>query len=195
MSSHAELVEIAYRWVLRAGRCGVAFRELVSHTAEQPDVIGFGHAGRSVVVECKATRADFMADARKFFRRTPELGMGRYRFYLCPDGLLEPEEMPAKWGLIYTDGTRTRIVHNPYNANGGNVWSGGFVPNADAERAHLYSALRRLHLRGRIEEIYDSPFNRVSSLEGSEAGPRSDRAEGEPGRVRPDQREGDAPTL
>jgi len=30
-------------------------------------------------------------------------GLGVYRFYLCPVGLIQPEELPPKWGLLYAE--------------------------------------------------------------------------------------------
>ena len=43
----------------------------------------------------------FLADRSKPHRLNPEMGMGKYRYYICPTGLIKPEELPEKWGLIY----------------------------------------------------------------------------------------------
>jgi hypothetical protein len=61
---------------------------------------------RTVVVEAKATLADFYADRRKPFRLAPEEGMGSERYYLCPEGLIDPAKhtLPEGWGLLYTVG-------------------------------------------------------------------------------------------
>jgi hypothetical protein len=53
-----------------------------------------------VLVECKITRADFLADREKPFRRKPERGVGSERFYLAPSALIKLEELPAGWGLL-----------------------------------------------------------------------------------------------
>lgn len=64
--THAHLVNAAYKWVLKSGGCGVAFREFRTYccNGEQPDVIGF-YSGGSVLIECKASRSDFYADRSK----------------------------------------------------------------------------------------------------------------------------------
>ena len=154
--THRQLVDSAYRWLLGQGRCGVAFRELMANndTGEIPDAIGFRERA-SVLVECKISRSDFFADRKKKYRAQPDVyrPMGKFRFYAAPKGLIRVEELPKRWGLLEpTPRGALRIVHNPY----GNWWCNGFDDhNQDAERALLYSALRRLHIRGHVESIYD----------------------------------------
>lgn len=63
--------------------------------------------------------------------------------------------MPDRWGLIYVNEKgRATCVHNPYNPMGGNIWSNGHERNIQAEHGMMYSALRRLHIRGHLETIY-----------------------------------------
>ena len=31
----------------------------------------------------------------------PEKGIGDYRYYLCPYGVIKTEELPPHWGLLY----------------------------------------------------------------------------------------------
>ena len=69
-------------------------------SGETPDVIGWKGRCRSVLIECKVSRADFLADREKPFRKDPSLGMGCERFYLTPAGLIRPAELPGKWGLL-----------------------------------------------------------------------------------------------
>jgi hypothetical protein len=97
--THAQLVEKAVRW-LRRYRCGVVLSEQACVSGEMPDAIGWKRASHSVLVECKVTRADFLADRAKPFRLKPEQGVGSERFYLTPASLLRPEELPAGWGLL-----------------------------------------------------------------------------------------------
>ena len=52
------------------------------------------------MIETKITRYDFLADKNKKFRKDPSLGIGKYRYYACPKGLIKIEELPEKWGLI-----------------------------------------------------------------------------------------------
>lgn len=156
---HRKLVEAAYSWVMKSSSCGVAFKELNTNACNQeyPDVIGFGAFGHSVLIECKTSRSDFHADKKKSFRKTPALGMGTQRFYCCLTGLLRVEDLPDGWGLIYVnEKLKPKCVHNPYKGNIGER-NGGFEKNIKAEHGVMYSALRRLHLRGRIDEIYEAP--------------------------------------
>ena len=82
-------------------------------SGETPDVIGWKGKCRSVLVECKIARADFLADREKPFRRSPELGMGCERFYLTPAGLIGAGELPARWGLLEAKGRDVRMVARP----------------------------------------------------------------------------------
>jgi hypothetical protein len=97
--THAQLVEKAVRW-LRSYRCGVVLSEQACVSGEMPDAIGWKQACHSVLVECKITRADFLADRDKPFRRKPERGVGSERFYLTPPALIKLEELPVGWGLL-----------------------------------------------------------------------------------------------
>jgi hypothetical protein len=115
---HAELCRRAERW-LRSIGCGVTAIELVSFAGEQPDVIGW-RQGRSVVCEAKVSRADFAADLAKPWRLDPAQGMGDWRFYVAPSGLLQASEIPAGWGLLEWDGKQLQRTHN---VPPGNTWS------------------------------------------------------------------------
>jgi len=94
--THAQLVQRAVAW-LRSYRCGVVLSEQACLSGEMPDAIGWKRACHSVLVECKTSRADFLADRDKPFRRKQELGLGCERFYLTPATMLRPEELPAGW--------------------------------------------------------------------------------------------------
>jgi hypothetical protein len=59
----------------------------------------------SYVIETKISRQDFLNDCKKKCRNDD--GVGRFRYYACPKGLISIDELPEKWGLIYVD------VENP----------------------------------------------------------------------------------
>jgi hypothetical protein len=69
-------------------------------TSESPDAFGINSDG-SIVVECKTSVSDFYADRRKAFRKNPDEGMGRLRYYLTVPGLLTGEQLDTVpgWGL------------------------------------------------------------------------------------------------
>lgn len=92
--------------------CSVVISELATHAGETPDVFGLRDAGMSsYLIECKTSRSDFLVDIKKPWRGAkPNKGLGVYRFYMAPAGLLKPYEMPDKWGLIEVHGRRKCIV-------------------------------------------------------------------------------------
>src|SRR5947209_2016067 len=108
--THAQLVERAVRW-LRRYRCGIVLSEQACVNGEMPDAIGWKRACHSVLIECKVTRADFLADRGKPFRQQPEQGVGSERFYLTSSGFVRVEELPAGWGLLEVRGRNVEVVH------------------------------------------------------------------------------------
>jgi hypothetical protein len=107
--THEKLVAKAVAW-LRGYGCGVVLSEQSCASGETPDAIGWKRACHSVVVEGKISRADFLADLEKPFRRKQEIGMGCERFYLAPAGLIRSSELPAGWGLLEIRGSRIEMV-------------------------------------------------------------------------------------
>ncbi len=75
-------------------------REFSGNSQERVDAVLFDSLG-SYLIETKITRSDFLKDRTKPFRKDPSLGIGMYRWYACPEGLIKPEELPEKWGLIW----------------------------------------------------------------------------------------------
>jgi hypothetical protein len=63
-----------------------------------------------VLVECKISRADFLADREKPFRRKQEFGLGCERFYLTPAAMLRPEELPVGWGLLECHNRKIKLL-------------------------------------------------------------------------------------
>ena len=107
--THAQLVRKAIEW-LRGYRCGVVLSEQACISGEMPDAIGWKRACHSVLVECKVSRADFLADRAKTFRQRPELGVGCERFYLVPRKLVSLDELPLGWGLLEHHNRRVAMV-------------------------------------------------------------------------------------
>jgi len=141
--SHRELVDRAFLYLHGMG-CKVRFRERRASTLENPDAMGFG-GGRalSVLIECKASRADFLADKKKLFRRVPEQGMGSRRYFMAPVGMLEPAEIPAGWGLLEVyekTPKRQRRVRETVTAEP------FYERNREAEIQYLVSAIRRIEI-------------------------------------------------
>lgn len=132
--THAELIALAERWLRRTRHPVVLADVRANIVNEQPDVIAWTNSGFSRIVECKASRADFLRDARKWHRRDPKDGMGCERWYFAPAEVLRVDELPERWGLAEITGRSVRVVQKP----------GRFlIHNTRAERALLVSAIRR----------------------------------------------------
>jgi hypothetical protein len=155
--SHSDLVQLAERWLLKAKGCSFVLKELVSYCGEIPDAIGW-RDGMSMLVECKASRSDFLSDHKKLFRKFPEQGLGMFRFFMCPEYLIQPEELPRGWGLVWVRHSgRMRQIIGPR----GNVLTikenepfRFEQRNIDGEIRLMQSALRRVHLRDDLKKIY-----------------------------------------
>ncbi len=111
--THAQLVKAAESWLRRCYRCGIILSEQSCSSGETPDVIGWKGKCRSVVVECKVSRADFLADSQKAWRKDPNIALGCERFYLAPSGLISPSELPSGWGLLECRGRKIELVVRP----------------------------------------------------------------------------------
>jgi len=164
--THAKLVERAVRW-LRSYRCGVVLSEQACVSGEMPDALGWKQACHSVLVECKVTRADFLADRAKPFRVKQEKGVGSERFYLTPPGLIHCEELPPGWGLLELRRGRVEMVQ----ASAKNLRTAtGFR----YEMNLLLASLRRVEVRIEPQSITDflkwknrmAEYNRGSLPEG-----------------------------
>lgn len=111
MPSHRALVKRAAAWL--NVRCKVSLVEPSSFMCdfEVPDGIGWDSSGTQThLIEVKVTRADFLADKEKTFRRGPERGMGRLRWYLTPPGLLTRDDLPPHWGLLEAHPKLVRVI-------------------------------------------------------------------------------------
>ena len=90
--------------------------ELCTVGTENTDVWGYGVNG-TAVIEVKVNHADFLADRKKWWRGdvAEQRGYqaGNVRWYLCPEGVTKPEELPEGWGLLYWDGKQITPVAAP----------------------------------------------------------------------------------
>lgn len=147
--THTELIKRAEYWLLKTIGCGFVLSDLVScnHSGETPDSIGWRFA-KSYLVECKTSRPDYFADSKKVFRREYKIGMGNYRYYMVPPGLIKPDEINDRWGLLYVYEKQVRIIKPAEFINR--------RYSCYQEIPLLCSALRRVHLRGDLEKIFDS---------------------------------------
>src|SRR5580658_4136818 len=133
--THASLVALGVRWLSR--QSSTVFYEFAASAKENPDIIAWS-SGFSTLIECKATRADFLSDAKKTVRRNPKAGMGQRRYYLCPAGIIKLEDLPKKWGLLWAEKGRVIVKREA---------RGHPERSLIAELRFLNSMLRRAQIR------------------------------------------------
>lgn len=129
--THHALCAIGANWLVRKHKCRSVLVERGGSGLEMPDVLGF-YYDASYLIEAKVSKQDFKIDKLKPFRSAPETGMGKYRYFICPKGLIAEAELPQGWGLLYvTDKGIVKLVKE----------SEEHVRNKDAEYLMLTSAL------------------------------------------------------
>ena len=139
--THGELVERAEKWLRNTFHCRVVMSEHVAYTryGEIPDVIGWVN-GKSILVECKTSRADFLRDKAKPFRDENALALGAWRFYLTPPGIITASEVPEGWGLYEVHGRIIRhVAGNKYR----NAATRPFAGDLKSEIAMLLSYIAK----------------------------------------------------
>lgn len=141
--THKQCVEAATTYLSK--RCNVVLPEFYSWNGELADVIGFA-SRHSTLIECKVSRGDFLKDRSKHFRAFPEQGMGDYRYYCCPKGMIDKKELPEGWGLLYLyPNGRVREISD----------SRLFEKNMKAEHHLLYYYARRANYAGVHKVVLD----------------------------------------
>ena len=144
--SHRDLCIKASKYLKYKGlqpfyKCQYVVCELVRATgSESPDAFGFCN-NSSQLIEVKVSRADFLADKKKSFRKNPKNGLGDYRSYLCPKGIIKESDLPKYWGLLWVDekGKIAEIVKPELQ-----------VSNKQEEIYLIMSILRRENIKSKI---------------------------------------------
>ena len=115
--THKELCLLGARWVFNESYSVEKdpWRILIEpgFREEMPDVFAFNKY-HSVLIECKTSRADFLADKKKPFRQNPQLGIGQRRFYLVNEGVATQDEMPDRWQLLIAYDKNTILLPEDY---------------------------------------------------------------------------------
>ena len=143
--THKDLVKRMAKWLKNTKSMTVVMAELTTRNSEIPDVIGWVGNAHSILIEAKVSRADFVTDAHKHFRRESCLGMGAQRYVASPRGMLTPDEMPEGWGLLEVDEHRVRVSKEAEYMEA----------NKCAECVMLMSALRRLEISTAVYVVHD----------------------------------------
>jgi hypothetical protein len=149
--SHKDLVTVAAKWLRNVRKCHAVIAELnLVSSDEIPDAIGWDFMGRSVLIEVKASRSDFLVDKHKTFRKHAHFGMGLTRYYMCPMGMIHPQDLcvPEEgtgellwngWGILEVDNSGR--VHRMFDSR-------KFIKrNERMELRQLVGTLRRVQTR------------------------------------------------
>lgn len=147
--THDVLVKQAKRWLEKAHgtnfACGVVLTEFKCTISEIPDVIGFNDH-RSILIECKVNRSDFLSDKNKLHRHYIH-GLGNYRYYLTLPHVACIDDVNNGWGLLYATDKNIRVVKESEYFSSDSVKA--------KEWSLLYSVARRLNLRGLLKNIQE----------------------------------------
>ena len=178
--THKNLCGIAVRWLKRTNSaggpgCQVAVSEIASGwNGEIPDAIGFRVGAIDegcVVVEVKTSRADFLSDRTKPHRNGATKGLGNWRYYMCPDGLIGKKELPERFGLLYVNrqGHTKPIVspflHENYNDVHAHLMQSRFESDRDREVFLLVKLLARIGDPEKLSNRIKDANNRASFFE------------------------------
>lgn len=151
---HSDICAIACRILKTTFGCAVAVKEFVTLNSESPDAFGYRNSGHETyLIEVKVSRSDFLADKNKSFRKNPNKGIGLYRYYMAPKGMISTDELPDKWGLIEVcdNGKCVVIKGKKPKTWGGTEWE--FRDrNVLGEITIMYSLCRRMFAGDNIEK-------------------------------------------
>lgn len=140
---HRKLCLLAAKWLRRPKLtfpyCPYVAVELVTACQESPDVFGWNYWA-TVLIEVKVSRSDFLADAKKSVRQQPEDGVGAFRYYCCPEGLITETDLPEKWGLLWEKNGVITVVKDAERQQ----------QNAQGEITILASIMRREGVKPRL---------------------------------------------
>lgn len=140
-----ELDEEERKKIAETGELWVALRTFnqplqpICVTVNKSDVFGWNYWA-TVLIEVKVSRSDFLADAKKSFRQQPEEGVGAFRYYCSPEGLITEVDLPDKWGLLWEKDGVITVVKDAERQQ----------QNAQGEITILASIMRREGVKPRL---------------------------------------------
>lgn len=68
------------------------------------DAVGINFKREEVrIIECKATKKDFLRDKKLFGQKTSYFYHAHYAYIMCPTDVIQPEEIPYGYGLLWVD--------------------------------------------------------------------------------------------
>jgi hypothetical protein len=169
--SHFDLCKKTAEWCIK--KYNIAIYDYQSYaTSEFPDVVCFKEGYSSILYEIKVSRNDFKSDSKKESRQnlrpvkkhirknkyspgyyhvfSEKPHIGAYRYYVCPAGLINPEDVKY-FGLIWYNEKNGRFIRKKDSEQ--------FRRNIYAENNILVHAMRKL-MNGVDTNIVFKKYNR-----------------------------------
>lgn len=162
--THRQLCELGARFIqYQRYPSNYPWRILIEtgYRKENPDVFAFTKY-YSVLIECKASRSDFLADKKKPFRQDPLQGVGKRRYYLVNEGVCTQDEMPDGWQLLIARDNDTILLPKDYQdpTCGGDLGHDFDIRNATAETELMWS----WEYRNKRKCLPDIPCEKVNAI-------------------------------
>lgn len=103
MESRKEIAEILYKSAFKFFKLfshrttSITFREVHLTPELRVDILNISYDEKVVIIELKTCRADFVGDSKwkKYLNYCDRF------MFMCPDGVIKPEELPNNIGLVY----------------------------------------------------------------------------------------------
>lgn len=79
------------------------------------DCVGLNFKRKEVrVIEVKATKGDYKRDTKLFGEKTSYFYHAHYSYIMCPTNVIQPDELPHGYGLLWVDeNDRIEVVKKP----------------------------------------------------------------------------------
>lgn len=101
---HAHLKTVALKFLKEKITDLVAVEVPFGNAWSVADAVGINFKREEVrVVECKATKGDFLRDKKLFGNKTSYFYHAHYSYIMCPTDIIQPKEIPYGYGLLYVD--------------------------------------------------------------------------------------------
>lgn len=147
--THKDLVKLGVNYLLNAKKCNPVFAERGSaNISEVPDVIGWT-SRECIIIECKASRADYLADRKKPSRKDNK-GLGSRRYYLLTkdvyDVIVCSKFTDCGWGILVATESASGVKSVRQVTCKGSVV---FKSNIKAERDFLRSRIMQIQRFGK----------------------------------------------
>lgn len=101
---HKRLKQVALRYLKEKITDLVCTEVPFGNAYSVADAVGINFKREEVrIIECKATKKDFLRDKKLFGQKTSYFYHAHYAYIMCPTDVIQPEEIPYGYGLLWVD--------------------------------------------------------------------------------------------